>query len=265
MPTGGIFGTGATDLFCSGVATGSKGARAPAAQPDVDAARDRGDPRPGRVRRGPRDVDARSRRSASPGGRSWGQILSASARMYVRGARLFLGIGLLVIPIVVVITFLQWLVFRRSISRRRHRPGRRGLRGPRARDRHHARRSSVSGSCRLRRRARSSRSTRGDRSAPLHAYRLALRRLRPLLRSIALFVVCLGRPDADHVPDSRRASGSPSAGACSRPSSSSRIAGASRPCAEARASSAAAGSASARSSGSAPRSRSSPARCSGSP
>ena len=30
--------------------------------------------------------------------------------MYVRHARVFLGIGLLLIPIVLVITFLQWLV-----------------------------------------------------------------------------------------------------------------------------------------------------------
>jgi hypothetical protein len=42
--------------------------------------------------------------------RSWGQILSASGSMYVRHVRVFLGIGLLLIPIVLVITFLQWLV-----------------------------------------------------------------------------------------------------------------------------------------------------------
>ena len=42
--------------------------------------------------------------------RSWGQILSAAARMYVSRLRLFVGIGLLVLPISVVITLLQALV-----------------------------------------------------------------------------------------------------------------------------------------------------------
>ncbi len=42
--------------------------------------------------------------------RSWGQIISASARMYVKRPRLFLGLGVLLIPIAVVITFLQWLL-----------------------------------------------------------------------------------------------------------------------------------------------------------
>jgi hypothetical protein len=44
--------------------------------------------------------------------RSWGQIISASGAMYVRRPRLFLGIGLLLIPYAVVMTLLQWLVFR---------------------------------------------------------------------------------------------------------------------------------------------------------
>ena len=42
--------------------------------------------------------------------RSWGQILSASGSMYVRHPRVFLGIGLLLIPVTLVITLLQWLV-----------------------------------------------------------------------------------------------------------------------------------------------------------
>jgi uncharacterized membrane protein len=42
--------------------------------------------------------------------RTWGQILSASARMYVRHARVFLGIGVLLIPLALVLTFLQKLV-----------------------------------------------------------------------------------------------------------------------------------------------------------
>ena len=42
--------------------------------------------------------------------RSWGQIISASARMYVKRPRLFLGLGLLLIPIAVAITLVQWLL-----------------------------------------------------------------------------------------------------------------------------------------------------------
>ncbi len=44
--------------------------------------------------------------------RSWGQILAASARMYVKRARLVLGIGVILIPLAVVITAAQWLLFR---------------------------------------------------------------------------------------------------------------------------------------------------------
>jgi len=42
--------------------------------------------------------------------RAWGQILTASGRMYVGRIRLFVGIGLVVIPISVLITLLQALV-----------------------------------------------------------------------------------------------------------------------------------------------------------
>ena len=42
--------------------------------------------------------------------RSWGQILSASARMYVQRIPLFVGIGLVVIPISLLVTLLQALV-----------------------------------------------------------------------------------------------------------------------------------------------------------
>ena len=43
--------------------------------------------------------------------RSWGQTFTASWRMYVLRPRLFLGIGLVVIPISLVITGLQYLLF----------------------------------------------------------------------------------------------------------------------------------------------------------
>ena len=109
VPTGGLFGTGATDLFCSGVERGSRALilflQDPALVALVLAAiaalvafvtiRATWTP-VAPLRLGRR--------------RSWGQILSASGSMYVRHARVFLGIGLLLIPIVLVITFLQWLV-----------------------------------------------------------------------------------------------------------------------------------------------------------
>jgi hypothetical protein len=41
--------------------------------------------------------------------RSWGQILSASATMYVRRPLVFLGLGLLLIPVSLVTALLQWL------------------------------------------------------------------------------------------------------------------------------------------------------------
>jgi hypothetical protein len=108
VPTAGLFGTGATDLFCSGVEKGSRALilvlRNPPAMALVLAAviglvvlvvvRATWTPvAPFRIGRR----------------RAWGQILAASARMYVNRARLFLGIGLLLIPIVVVMTLLQWL------------------------------------------------------------------------------------------------------------------------------------------------------------
>jgi hypothetical protein len=42
--------------------------------------------------------------------RAWGQILSAAARMYVSRLRLFIGIGVLILPVSVAITILQAIV-----------------------------------------------------------------------------------------------------------------------------------------------------------
>jgi hypothetical protein len=42
--------------------------------------------------------------------RAWGQILAASARMYVRRIGLFVGIGLLLVPIALLVSLLQTLV-----------------------------------------------------------------------------------------------------------------------------------------------------------
>jgi hypothetical protein len=110
VPTGGLFGTTATDLFCTGVERGSRGLVLLLRNPALVAlvlgllvalvafvvVRATWTPI-APLRLGRR--------------RSWGQILSASGSMYVRHAGVFLGIGLLLIPITVVITLLQWLVF----------------------------------------------------------------------------------------------------------------------------------------------------------
>jgi hypothetical protein len=109
VPTGGLFGTSATDLFCSGVERGSRGLILFLQDPALVAlmlalvvalvafVTIRATWTPvAPLRLGRR--------------RSWGQILSASSSMYVRHPRVFLGIGLLLIPVGLVITLLQWLV-----------------------------------------------------------------------------------------------------------------------------------------------------------
>jgi hypothetical protein len=109
VPTAGLFGTGSTDFFCSAVATGSRALvqllRSPGATLLVLGAvlallafaivKATWTPvAPLRVGRR----------------RSWGQVLSSSARMYVRRPRLLLGLGLLLIPISFVITLVQWVL-----------------------------------------------------------------------------------------------------------------------------------------------------------
>jgi hypothetical protein len=109
VPTGGLFGTGTTDFFCSAVARGSKALIQLIRNPGwtllvlsallalvaFGAIRATWTPvAPLRIARR----------------RTWGQILSSSARMYFKRPGLFLGLGLLLIPIVFVITFLQWLL-----------------------------------------------------------------------------------------------------------------------------------------------------------
>jgi hypothetical protein len=109
VPTGGVFGTGATDFFCNAVETGSRGLVQLLRNPGFTLlvlgalaalivfafARARWTPvAPLRLARR----------------RAWGQILSSAGRMYVKRAPLFLGIGLLLIPLGVVISLLQALV-----------------------------------------------------------------------------------------------------------------------------------------------------------
>ncbi len=188
VPAGGVFGTGATDLFCSGVAKGSKALvlllRSPALTVLAIAAilslivftvvRATWLPV------APLRVASR---------RTWGQILSASAVMYVRRSKLFLGIGLVLIPVVLVITLLQWLLFL-GIDVLTTMTGQGagtfaflalvigatltllglGL-------------VQAAVACAL------VEIDAGRAIGPVDAYRIALRRLRPLLRSIALFVI----------------------------------------------------------------------------
>ena len=261
VPAGGVFGTGATDLFCSGVARGSKGLVLLLRSPTLTllligvflalvvfaAVRATWTP-VAPLRLGRR--------------RFWGQIISASLRMYLHRARLFLGIGLLVFPFAVAITFLQWLVYR-AVDLVGVVTGQgAGV---------FAALALVIGTTLtllvlgLVQAATACALVEIDEGRPIGAaaaYRLALRRLRPLLRTIALFVAawvaltlttflipvalwlavrwCLLAPVVEL--EGR---------------------GGSRPCVGARVSSGAAGSGSARSSASARESRSSPARCSG--
>jgi hypothetical protein len=109
VPTGGLFGTNATDFFCVAVARGS-----------AALIRLLRNPLPTLVFLGSLlalVIFAAYRATWTPTAplrvgrrRYWGQILSASARMYVRRPRLFLGLGLLLVPIAFVITFVQWFL-----------------------------------------------------------------------------------------------------------------------------------------------------------
>jgi hypothetical protein len=109
VPTGGVLGTSATDFFCSAVETGSRGLTqllrstgttllvlgAILAFAVYLVTRTRWRPV------APRRVARR---------RAWGQILAAAGRMYVGRAPLFLGIGLLFIPLALAISLVQTVV-----------------------------------------------------------------------------------------------------------------------------------------------------------
>ncbi|MGH3011017.1 MAG: hypothetical protein ACRDMY_04100 [Gaiellaceae bacterium] len=111
VPAGGLLGTSATDFFCDGVEAGSnlvlRLVENPAPVLGVLAALvalvvyllTRTTWRPGL----PLRVARR---------RSWGQTLVAASRMYKAKPRLFVGIGLLAIPISIVVAFLQSLLIR---------------------------------------------------------------------------------------------------------------------------------------------------------
>jgi hypothetical protein len=109
VPTSGVFGTSATDFFCSAVATGSRGLVGLLRNPGLTLlvllgllvlaiwAATRTTWRPSTPLRLVRR-------------RTWGQTLSAAGRMYVGRAPLFLGIGVLLIPLGAVISAVQSLV-----------------------------------------------------------------------------------------------------------------------------------------------------------
>ncbi len=113
VPAGGGLGTGATDFFCEAVAAGSNAVRRAAENPRpvigvlvallaiVVFLLSRATWRPTAPLR-------RARR------RGWGQILAAAARMYVKRMSLFVGIGLLFLPISVIVTSFQALFLRTS-------------------------------------------------------------------------------------------------------------------------------------------------------
>jgi hypothetical protein len=110
IPGGGVLGTGATDFFCSAVATGSDLLRrmvaAPGATVVVLAALI------GLV------LFALTRTTWSPSAplrvqrrRTWGQILAAAGRMYWARWPLFVGIGLVFIPVTFVVAVLEAAAF----------------------------------------------------------------------------------------------------------------------------------------------------------
>ena len=100
--------------------------------------------------------------------RTWGQILRAAARMYVRRARLFLGLGLVLIPLGFVISFVQAVVIGgfglAGVDTTGESAG--GPRPARGDARYDARAARASVSSRQQPRVRSSSSTPNARSAP---------------------------------------------------------------------------------------------------
>ncbi len=189
VPTGGIFGTGATDFFCGGVEKGSAALTALVRDPTTTLIAigilvlllvwlvRRTTWRPG--------VALRLAHR-----RSWGRILSSAARMYAsRRAGLFVGIGLIFIPLGIVISIFQALVL-----------GGFGLLGVE---------TSGEGAGALALLVVTIGTTlallgfglvqaatakalveidRGNEIGPVHAYRLALTRFRPLLRTLLIGV-----------------------------------------------------------------------------
>ena len=105
VPGGGALGTGATDFFCDAVAAGSNALRRAVDEPLMLVVL---------LALVALVIYLLSRTRWRPGAplrlarrRAWGQVLSASALMYGRRLGLFLGLGLIALPVSIVVTFLQ--------------------------------------------------------------------------------------------------------------------------------------------------------------
>ena len=189
VPTGGLFGTGATDLFCSGVAKGSRALAVFLQKPGLVALV------LGALIALVAFIVVRATWTPSAPlhlarRRSWGQILASSASMYVKRPLVFLGIGLLLIPIVFVMTILQWIALEGLSVIGVVTTG-----------------ESAGGSALLAlvigtavallglglvQAATACALVEIDQGLPAtarHAYRISFRRIRPLLRAVVLFVV----------------------------------------------------------------------------
>jgi hypothetical protein len=113
VPAGGAIGTQATDFFCGAIERGSLWLREIKTNPGIAALIIGG--------LGVLMLWGLSRTKWEPVTplpaariRRWGQLVSASLRMHARNPRLFLGIGLLFLPLGLLITLVQFLVFRVS-------------------------------------------------------------------------------------------------------------------------------------------------------
>jgi hypothetical protein len=111
VPTGGLFGTNATDFFCVAVERGSSAL--------IRLLRN---PLPTLIFLGTvlaLVILAAVKATWTPVAplriarrRAWGQIISASGRMYTKRPGLFIGLGVLLIPIAFVITIVQWFLLK---------------------------------------------------------------------------------------------------------------------------------------------------------
>ena len=108
MPSSGALGTRTTDFFCAAMAAGSRLLWVAVSNPAPTVAAVLA------VLLLSLGASPRHWRPTAPlrlaHRRAWGQILSAAARMYVAHLRLFVGIGLLLVPISLLITLFQALL-----------------------------------------------------------------------------------------------------------------------------------------------------------
>jgi hypothetical protein len=112
VPTGGPIGPQATDIFCGAVAFGSETLRRAKSSPPLTVAIVGGIAVLllwGLSRTEWRPATRRLR-----GRRAWGQVVASAWRIYRDRPRLWMGIGLVFVPLGLVTTIGQWLIFRVS-------------------------------------------------------------------------------------------------------------------------------------------------------